>query len=77
MNYEMTQDDLEKILDACKPVPMIMLQCGSPSSVQERANAAWQELGNRMGFDHMTVRPTRKGDRFFTASPTEGKEGGG
>lgn len=70
-NYEMTPEDLEKILDACKPVPMIMLQCGPGRSPQERANDAWQELGSRMGFDHMTVQPTGKGDRFFTAVPSE------
>lgn len=34
-NYEMTPADLERILDACKPVPMIMLQCGAPRSQQE------------------------------------------
>lgn len=70
-NYEMTEADLEKILDACKPVPMIMLQCGAPSSPQENANRAWAELGSRMGFDHMTVQPTGNGDRFFTAVPSE------
>ena len=69
-NYEMTEADLEKILDACKPVPMIMLQCGMPSSPQENANRAWEELGKRMGFDFMTVQPG-KGDRFFTAVPLE------
>ncbi len=70
-NYEMTTEDLEKILDACKPVPMIMLQCGPGRSQQDRANDAWEELGRRMGFDHMTVQPTGQGDRFFTAIPSE------
>lgn len=67
----MTEADLEKILGACKPVPMIMLQCGPPTSPQENANRAWAELGARMGFDHMTVQPTGRGDRFFTAVPSE------
>jgi hypothetical protein len=67
----MTEEDLSKILDACKPVPMIMLQCGTPSSPQENANRAWAALGERMGFDYMTVQPTGKGDRFFTAVPSE------
>lgn len=69
-NYEMTEADLEKLLEASKPVPMIMLQCGPPISQQEHANAAWAELGSRMGFDHMTVEPTGQGDRFFSAIPT-------
>lgn len=73
-NYEMTQADLEKLFEAMKPVPMIMLQCGTPRSQQENANAAWKALGERMGFDHMTVRPTGRGDRFFTAVPSETEE---
>lgn len=69
--FEMTEADLEKILEACKPVPMIMLQCGTGRSPQERANDAWKELGGRMGFDHMTVEPTGEGSRFFSAVPSE------
>jgi len=52
-----------------KPVPMIMLQCLSPSSPQENANRAWKALGAKMHFNHMTVRPNGKGDRFFSAEP--------
>jgi len=71
-NYEMTQKDLDAILDACKSVPLIMLQIpGLHRSRQERANAAWGALGKKMGFDHMTVQPTGNGDRFFTAIPSE------
>ncbi len=69
MHYEMTQAQLDKILEACRSVPLIALQCGMPRSPQERANDAWEELGNEMGFDHMTVAPTGRGDRFFTATP--------
>lgn len=70
MEYEITQEDLDKLLEASKPVPLIALQCGMPSSPQERANSVWKELGGRLGFDHMTVRPIPgKGYRFFTATP--------
>jgi len=68
----MTEADLENILKACEPVPMIMLQCVPGRSQQERANDAWDELGKRMGFDSMTVQPIAgKGARFFTAVPSE------
>lgn len=67
--YEMTQEQLDKLLEACRPVPMIMLQCGTPSSPQENANRAWKTLGDEMGFDYMTVQPTGEGDRFFYAEP--------
>lgn len=66
-NYEMTAADLETLLSAMKPLPAIMLQCGPAASVQERANAAWAALGKRMNFDPMTVQPTGRGDRFFSA----------
>lgn len=69
--YEMTQAQLDKLLDACKPVPMIALNCGMPSSPQENANRAWQALGDELGFDYMTVQPTGEGDRFFTAESRE------
>ena len=71
-NYEMTQEDLDVILDACKPVPMIMLHIGTPSSPQENANCAWAALGKKMGFDYMTVQPIPgKGTKFFSAVPSE------
>ena len=65
----MTQKDLDKILNACQPVVCIMVGGVAPRSPQENANAAWKELGQRMGFDHMTVKPSNKGDRFFVAKP--------
>lgn len=71
-NYEMTDADLERILDASKPTPCIMIGNYVPSGPQENANRAWAELGERMGFDYMTVRPIQdKGNRFFTAIPSE------
>ena len=73
-NYEMTEKDMKELMDAMKPVPMIMLQCGNPPSQQENANSAWKKLGNKMGFDHMTVKPSSGGARFFTAVPSETKE---
>jgi hypothetical protein len=71
IDYEMTADDLEELLAAMQPQPMILLQCGTPQSVQERANNAWKKLGEKMGFDYMTVRPTGRGDRFFSAIKKE------
>lgn len=70
-NFEMTPDDLTKLLSAMKPMPLIALQCGMPRSAQENANAAWSHLGKKMGFDPMTVKPNGRGDRFFSAEPVE------
>jgi hypothetical protein len=64
--YELTDDELEVLMNAGKPV--VMMKIGTwPTSPQENANRAWQSLGQKRGFDHMTVRPTDKGDKFFTA----------
>lgn len=68
--YEMTEGDLATLLEASKPTPAMYLSGGMPmtSSPQENANRAWSELGKRMGFDPMTVRPVPgKSQRFFTA----------
>ena len=65
--FEMTQADLDAIFDAIKPVPYIIIGGYAPPRQQARANDAWQALGARMGFDGMSVRPSAKGDRFFTA----------
>jgi hypothetical protein len=69
--YEMTQEDLGKILEACKPVPYMVIGGIEPRSPQENANAAWASLGRKMGFDYMTVKPVPgKSVRVFTAEPT-------
>ena len=70
--FKMTEADLAGIIariKAARSAPMIALQCGPPPSVQQAANDAWADLGARMGFDPKTVKPSRLGDRFFTAEP--------
>ncbi len=72
--YELTSEQFDKLIEACRSVPLIMLQCGMPPSPQENANRAWCALGDELGFDGMTVEPSSKGQRFFTAiarSPQE------
>ncbi len=73
-NYEMTAEDLAVLLDAMHSVPAIVIGGITPRSRQENANAAWAALGKKMGFDHMTVSPNGKGDRFFSAVPSETNE---
>jgi len=71
--FELNESQFETLMAAMKPTPMIMLQCGTPPSVQERANAAWAVLGKELGVDPMTARPSSavKGLRFFMAKPVE------
>jgi len=67
--YEMSDQQLSDLMAACKPVPYMIVGGQPPRSQQDNANAAWAELGNELGFDHMSVKPTGKGDRFFSAMP--------
>ena len=74
-DYEMTEDDLQNLMDACKPVAAMMIGGTVGRSPQENANAAWKALGDKMGFDSSTVNPmSGKGTRFFTAIPNETEE---
>ena len=45
--FEMTQAELDEILDACKPTPVMYLSGGQSMfrSPQENANGAWRKLG--------------------------------
>lgn len=71
----MTEADFEKILNACQPVLCMMIGGYAPRSPQENANAAWDELGSRMGFDGSTVYPdASRGKLAFTAVPNETQE---
>lgn len=70
--FEMSEDQLEKLLDASKPVPAMFLSGGRPmlGTPQENANTAWQLLGQELGFRWDTVQPCPgKGQRFFMAVP--------
>lgn len=69
--FEMTEADLATLLAACKQTPVMFLSGGQPmfDPPQENANRAWCVLGVAMGFDGMTVEPSQKGQRFFTAVP--------
>ena len=69
--YTMKQIDFDTLMDACKPVKMIMLQCGTPSCPQENTNRAWDRLGDQMGFDGSTVQPAGSNPLKFTAIPKE------
>lgn len=68
--FEMSEEDLKKILDACKPTPAMWGSGGAPmfSTPQENANQAWRDLGQRMGFVWDSARAVSgKGPQFFTA----------
>lgn len=66
--FVMSKEQLNKLLDACKPVPLIAIHAGPIRTPQQNANDAWEALGKEMGFKYMTVRPIPgKGQEHFTA----------
>ena len=69
--YEMSEEDYQKLLEASKPTPCMMIGTYTPPTPQENANRAWRALGERMGFVFQSVKPSSKGHRFFTAIPQE------
>lgn len=70
--FTLEQSDLDKLMEASKPVPYMVFGGMPPRSPQENANDAWKELGQRLGFDHMTVRPIAgKSMLCFTAEASQ------
>ena len=69
--FAMSDENLEYMVEACKPVVYIVVGGIPPRSPQENANDAWMALGEKMGFKWDTVQPVAgKSSRFFTAEPT-------
>jgi hypothetical protein len=74
--FEMTEQQLNRLLDSCKPVPYMIIGGILPRSPQENANDAWMLLGREMGFEWDTVEPVYgKSNRFFTAEVLESEKG--
>ena len=66
--FELTDEQLKTLMDACKPVPYMVFGGREPRSPQENANDAWRELGRELGFDYLSVCPIRgKSNKFFRA----------
>ena len=73
--YEMTDAQMAKLMEASKPVPYMVIGGHLPTSPQENANRAWQYLGDELGFDVMTVKPVHgKANTFFTAEEKESEK---
>lgn len=71
--YELSKEDLSSIYEASKPVPYLVANGVGPTSPQENANAVWMRIGEKMGFEYMTVRPVSgKGPEFITAVELKG-----
>ena len=60
IDFIMSQTDLDGIMAAinsARNTPLVAINVGMPTSPQEAANRAWSSLGDRLGFDGMSVEP--------------------
>ena len=70
LKYRLTEADLQRIIDATRVIPLVVLQCGMPPpSTQERVSVVWRELGREHGFDPNTVEPDGDMVYDFRAAP--------
>jgi len=69
--YEMTQEELDQLMEACKPVPYMVMNGVEPSSPEENANRVWGRLAKKYKFDPKTPRPADGGNQFFFAESVE------
>ena len=67
-NFQLTVGELKELMEACRPVPYIIIGGIAPRSPQENANNAWKRLSARHGFIWDSVRPIPgKGQDCFSA----------
>jgi|HubBroStandDraft_6_1064221.scaffolds.fasta_scaffold163192_3 hypothetical protein len=60
--YRLTDEELQSIMDASKPVPYMVIGGVEPSSPQENANRAWQAVAAKHGFEWDTAEDAGTGD---------------
>jgi hypothetical protein len=65
--YTMTEEQYNKLIAACKPVPCMLIGGVATRSPQENANNTWKALGKELGFKYMTVQPSGPDPKKFTA----------
>lgn len=69
--FEMTEDELKELYDACKPTPVMYLSGGTPmfNTPQENANHAWKKLADKYGFIWDSVEGVGSDQKQFLATP--------
>ena len=75
--YEMSEEDLKELKETCKPRLYPDVFVSFPFFTPKEAFLPWKKLGEELGFNYWTIRPTHLGDRFFTAQPSVISKKGG
>lgn len=69
--FEMKQEEMDGIIQINKD-QMPVMKIGTVTTgmdLAEKVNSYWKGLGNKYGFEHMTVEGSSKGKLFFLAEP--------
>lgn len=68
--YRLTDEQLEKLLEAGKPTTYLIFGGMAPSSPQDRVNREWQSIAEQLGVVWDSIGDARTGDvHDFMAEP--------
>jgi len=68
--YELTDEQLLRLVNASKPIPYMVVGGVEPQTPQEAVNYVWQSLGEEIGFEWDTAEPVAgKSHHHFSAIP--------
>ena len=65
--YTVTDEEFERLMEAAKPVPYLVIGGHAPRSPQENANVVWQEIAKKRGVVWDSIQSSPKDIRIFTA----------
>jgi hypothetical protein len=71
--FEMLQSEMDDIIAINKNMPPVMKfgDYWSGMDLAERINEYWKVLGDKYGFEYLSVEGSAKGHLFFLATPKE------
>lgn len=68
MQFTITEEEMQRVLEASKPVPYMVFGGMEPMPPQERANRAWQSIGEAHGVEWMSIRPVNEATRLMSGT---------
>lgn len=73
--FKMTEKEMEEILEINRttfsPVVLLFGKFDMSQNLAEVINSYWEKLGEKYGFDSLTVKPSDESKLHFTAEPTK------
>ena len=68
--YRLTDEELDALKEALKPVPCLIVGGIPPASPCDKAMAVWRNVASRVGCDVNSIAPANTGDEHdFLATP--------